>query len=120
MRLIRVKKAADAITDYDLMNRDLDIDVFSLTNLFIQIETTRFEIFDEEALENDMKIKTVTELEAGKKNYLLRADKPALGKLNNEIREFRVVGEMVRKSEEKLRKKAIELISLLKNKYHLK
>jgi hypothetical protein len=119
MRLIRIKKAADAITEYDLMNRDLDIDVSSLGDAFNQILTTRFEIIDSEALANDVKIKTIAELEAGKKNYLLKADKPGLGKFNNEIREFKEICKMVRESEEKIRKQAIELIALLRKEYDL-
>jgi hypothetical protein len=119
MRLIRKKNAADAITDYDLMNRDLDIDVASLVDIFIQVGKTRFEIFDDEALENDLKIKKIEELEAGKENYLLKTDKPSLGKFNNEIREFKDICRIVRASEEKLKQKAIELLSLLKKEYHL-
>jgi len=119
MRLIRIKKAADAITEYDLMNRDLDIDVASLDDIFNQLLTIRFEIIDSEALANDLKIKTIAELEQGKENYLLKADKPGLGKLNNEIREFKEICRMVRTSEEKIRKQAIQVIALLKKEYDL-
>jgi hypothetical protein len=120
MRLIRLKKAADAITDYDLMNRDLDIDVLSLSQIFSQILETRYELIDSAALADDIKKKSITELEAGNKNYLLKTDKAILGKWNNQIREFKVIGEMVRISEERLRKKAFELITLLKKEYYLK
>jgi truncated hemoglobin YjbI len=120
MRLIRNKKAADAITDYDLTNRDLDIDVTSLSDLFNRVESSRFELFDEEALQTDMKEKTITELETGKKNYLLKSEKPVLGKFNNEIREFQIVCGFVRHSEEKLRTQAIDLIRLLNGEYNLK
>jgi hypothetical protein len=119
MRLIQNKKAADGITNYDLMNRDLDIDVSSLEDIFYRIMATRIEIIDSEALEKDIKAKKVEDLEAGKKNYLLKSDKPALGKFNNEIREFRVVCEMVKNSEIRLRKQAVDLIALLKKEYHI-
>jgi hypothetical protein len=119
MRLIRIKKAADAITEYDLMNRDLDIDVTALSEIFIQVMHTRFEIIDSAALINDLRIKTLADLGAGNKNYLLKIDQQSLGKWNNEIREFRAVGQMVRISEEKLKTKAITLIALLKKEYHL-
>jgi hypothetical protein len=119
MRLIRKQKAADAITNYDLMNRDLDIDVSALTDIFYRVMATRFEIIDSEALVNDLKIKRIEEMEAGKKNYLLTSDKPSLGKFNNEIREFKALCEMVKNSEEKIRKNASELISLLKEEYLL-
>jgi hypothetical protein len=118
MRLIRNKKAADGITDYDLMSRDLDIDVSSLQDIFNRVMASRFEIIDSEALANDIKINKV-EPEAGKKNYLLKSDKPTLGKFNNEIREFKVVCEMVQRSEGKIRKRAVDLIALLKKEYHL-
>jgi hypothetical protein len=120
MRLIRNKKAADAITEYDLTNRDLDIDVTSLAELFNRIESSRFELFDEEALQTDLKEKTITELETGKKNYLLKSEKSALGKFNNEIREFQIVCGFVRVSEEKLSTQATDLIRLLKSEYNLK
>ena len=120
MRLIRIKNAADGITEYDLMNRDLDIDVAALILVFNQITETRFEMIDSASLANDVTAKTVAAMEAGRENYLLKADKQSLGKWNNEIREFKSICEMVRISEEKLKKKAIDLIGLLKKEYHLK
>ena len=120
MRLIRIKQAADDITEYDLMNRDLDIDVTALNEIFIQVMHSRFEIIDSAALVNDLRIKTLEELEAGNKNYLLKTDQQTLGKWNNEIREFRAICQMVRISEEKLKMKAVTLIALLKKEYHLK
>ena len=119
MRLIRIKQAADDITGYDLMNRDLDIDVTGLNEIFIQVMHSRFEIIDSAALVNDLRIKTLADLEQGNKNYLLKKDQQTLGKWNNEIREFRTLCQMVRISEEKLKTKAITLIALLKKEYHL-
>jgi hypothetical protein len=119
MRLIRNKKAADAITEYDLTNRDLDIDVASLIDLFTRIESSRFELFDEEALQTDRKEKTVIEMETTKKNYLLKSEKFVLGKFNNEIREFQLVCGFVRDSEVKLRTQATDLIRLLNREYNL-
>ena len=119
MRLIRHQKAAYGITGYDLAIRDLEIDVIALNDIFNDIRKSWYEIFDEEALEADMKIKTPSGLESGKKNYLLRADKPLLGRFNNEIRDFKSVSGLVMNREEKLKTTAVELIVLLKKEYHL-
>jgi len=120
MRLIRRQKAADGITGYDLAIRDLEIDVAGLVDIFNDIRKSRNEIFDDEALEADKKIKTEAELELEKKNYLLRTDKPLLGRFNNEIRHFKKVSNQVWKREEKLKTQAVELIAILKKEYHLK
>jgi hypothetical protein len=120
MRLIRNKTSADAIIEYDLMNKDLDIDIEALTLVFKQILESRFEIIDSAALATDLKIKTAVELESGKNNYLLKADKQSLGKWNNQIREFKLMCRLVMITEEKLRKKAIELIGVLMKEYRLK
>lgn len=117
MRLIRNKKAADGITEYDLMNKDLDIDVTALSLVFNQILSTRYEIIDSAALANDVKTKTVAEMEAGGKNYLLKTDKQSLGKWNNEMREFRFLCRKVMRTEQTLKTKAIELIGLLREQY---
>jgi hypothetical protein len=119
MRLIRNKKAADGITEYDLMNRDLDIDVDALVVTFNQIVDSGLEILDSAGLAHDAKTKTYAEMEAGGKTYLLKADRQTLGKWNNQIRLFKMLCKMVRTLEEELREKAIELIVLLKKEYRL-
>ena len=119
MRLIRHKKAADGVTRYDLAIRDLEIDVRGLTDIFNDLRKSWYEIFDDEALEADRQIKTPAELESEKKNYLLKAEKPLLGRFNNEIRDFKWVSSLVMKREEKLKVTAVELIALLKKEYHL-
>jgi hypothetical protein len=120
MRLIRHKKAADGIVGYDSKVRDLGIDVDALEEIFLQVEHLWYEIFDEEDLLLDQKNKSIPEMEKGNKNYLLKNDKATLGKLNNEIMDFRDVCGMVKKQEEELKQKAIGLIVLLKKEYHLK
>jgi hypothetical protein len=120
MRLIRNKKAADVITEYDLMNRDLDLDVESLTLVSNQVIDSGLEILDSASLAYDAKTKTSAEMEAGGRNYLLKADRQTLGKWNNQIRLYKMLCKMVRTSEESLREKAIELIGLLKKEYRLK
>jgi hypothetical protein len=119
MRLIRNKKAADAITDYDLINRNLDLYTQSLGDAFSYVKMSRYEIFNTEALENDLKIKTIAELQSGKENYLLKTDKQSLGKFNNEIRGFKTISQLVLKKEEKIRDHATALIKVLKKEYYL-
>jgi hypothetical protein len=119
MRLIRHQKAADGITRYDLAIRDLEIDIAGLAGIFNDVKKSWYEIFDDESLETSMKLKTLAELESGKKNYLLRQDKPLLGRFNNEIRAFRMISNGVVEREEKLKATAVALITLLKKEYHL-
>ena len=119
MRLIRNKKSADAITDYDLINRNLDLYTQSLGDAFTYLKKSRYEIFDTEALENDRKNKTTAELQSGKENYLLKTDKQSLGKFNNEIRGFKAISQLVVKKEEKVIDHATTLIKILKKEYHL-
>ncbi len=120
MRLIQNKKAADAITEYDMMNRDLDIDIGSLRDIFYEMRTCRFEMLNTAALEADLYVKTVAEMEASGKHYLLKTDLPSLGKFNNLIGFFKSKINNVIIAEEKLKVKADELITILKNEYHLK
>jgi len=119
MRLIQQKKAADGITEYDVAIRNLEIYVQGLQDVFNDVRKSWYEVFDDEALEADKKIKTDTELEAGKKNYLLRTDKALLGRFNNEIRDFKLVCGLVETREINLKTMAIQLIALLKKEYHL-
>ncbi len=70
-------------------------------------------------MENDLKSKTIIELEAGKNNYLLKDDKPILGKFNNLLRQFKNNCQYVSKSEKILREQAIAVITSLKKEYDL-
>ena len=120
MRLIRHKLASDGIVGYDSKVKDLGIDVDGLSEVFLQIEHLWYEMFDEEDLLLDKKSKSIAELEKGNKNYLLISDKATLGKLNNEIMDYKDVCGLVKKQEIELKQKAIVLIALLKKEYHLK
>jgi len=119
MRLIQKGKAAESITEYDLAIRDLEIDVQGLTDIFNDLRKSWYEVFDDEALEIDMRTKSEAQLELGNKNYLLRADKALLGRFNNEIRDYKLLCGYVAGRERNLKIQATQLIALLKNEYHL-
>jgi len=120
MRLIKNKRAADGITEYDLKYKDLEIDVDALTRLTVRYFSSLTEFIDFAALDVDRKIMSPIQLESGGKNYLLKTDKPSLGKCYNEIRFRKELSKMVKKQEEDLKSKAIDLIQFLKKEYHLK
>ena len=120
MRLIRNKAASDGIVSYDSKVRDHGIDVVGLEDAFKEVLHLQWEIFDEEDLMLDKQYKSIEELEKENKNYLLISDKPTLGKFNNTIIEFDTMCGFVKKKEQQLKQKAIELIALLKKEYHLK
>ena len=119
MRLIQQGKTAESITEYDLAIRDLEIDVQGLTDIFNDLRKSWYEIFDDEAFEADQKTKTEAQLELANKNYLLRSDKPLLGRFNNEIRDYKLLCDYVVGREKKLKTQATDLIALLKKEYHL-
>ena len=119
MRLVKNKKAADGITDYDLKCRNLDIDVNSLIGVHERYYISYSELIDHMALDADKKMMNPKELESGRKNYLLKSDKPSLGKFYNQIKLLKELAGFVKSQEEKLLDKAVNLIELLKKEYHL-
>lgn len=122
MRLIRCKAAADGIMDYDLKIRDIiTVDQPSLQYVFESYNRVWNEMIDIEAIVNDRRILSASEMEKKQKTYLLKTDKPSLGNLNNTIRDFKYVSiELMQKKEIKLKEEAIQLIALLKKEYDLK
>ncbi len=71
-------------------------------------------------MEIDKKSISIAEMEKGSKNYLLKNDRATLGNFNNDIREFLDGCNMVQTNEKEVKKKAIDLIALLKEEYQLK
>ena len=120
LRLIKNKKSSDGIIEYDLKYDDLDLDVNSLRLIFVECIGSRRELLDNAALEKDKKTISIADLNASKKNYLLRTDLPFLGKYNNEIRAFKGVCKMVQSQQKKMLDKAAHLIQVLKKEYRLK
>ena len=120
LRLIKNRKSSDGIIEYDLQYDDLNIDVNSLKLIFQECMRSRRELLDFAALEKDKKTISIADLNASKKNYLLRTDLPFLGKYNNEIRGFKIVCKMVQSQQKKMLDKAAQLIPVLKKEYRLK
>ena len=119
MRLIRKEKAADIITEYDLMNRDLEIDIASLERLFYELRTARFETINTADLEIDLVGKSLSQLATSGKNYLLTTDTEKLGKLKNMTQYFQERIKFVINEDETLLAKAMEMVTVLKESYGL-
>ncbi len=119
LRLIKNRKSSDGIIEYDLQYDDLNIDVNTLRDILNECMGSRRELLDVAALEEDKKRFSMADLIASKKNYLLRTDLPFLGKYNNEIRMFKAVCGMVKRQQEKMLNKAVDLIQVLEKEYRL-
>lgn len=120
MRLIRNKEVADAIISYDSEVFDLiEIDVSDMHFTFLNMYEEGYGLFDNDGLETDLKTESLSELEKGTKNYLLKSDKEALGRYNNRLRDIKSLYKMVLPKEIILKEKAVKLIELLKKEYHL-
>ena len=120
LRLIKNRKSSDGIIEYDLQYDDLNIDINSLRVILYECMESRRELLDVAALEEDKKKVSIANLISSKKNYLLRTDLPFLGKYNNEIRMFKSVCGMVKRKQEKMLDKAVDLIQVLEKEYRLK
>jgi hypothetical protein len=119
MQLIRNKAVTDGIMGYDSKVRDCGIDEGSINQIHSRIRMLWYELMDTENFELDRNSISISDMEKGSKNYLLVSDKATLGKFNNMIRDYKRISILVKKQEINLREKAIQLISLLKEEYHL-
>ncbi|HEY5967292.1 MAG TPA: hypothetical protein VIU35_04900 [Chitinophagaceae bacterium] len=119
LRLIKKRKSSDGIIEYDLQYDDLNIDVSTLRVTFYECMGSRQELLDIAARDEDRKIISVADMNAGKKNYLLRNDLPFLGKYNNQIRTFKIICRLVKSKQRKMFEQAVQLIQVLKKEYHL-
>ena len=120
LRLIKNRKVVDAILEYDLKNDDLDIDINSLRDIYRHMTISSRSLLNRMELDQDKKTMTVAQLNAGKKNYLLRTDFTFLGNYYNELKLFQTLCKMVSSREAKLREQAASLIRLLKKEYRLR
>ncbi|MCY7408663.1 MAG: hypothetical protein LH473_00175, partial [Chitinophagales bacterium] len=80
----------------------------------------RIGIIDRQVLEKELKSKTVEEVKLNSKNYLLANDPVTLGKFRNSILELQTYHHNTVEAQKKLFSKAVELITILKQEYHLK
>ena len=119
MQLIKNQPASDAITNYDLLNKNLDTYTTSLETMFQNLRVSRYELIDIVDLERDLKTKTWEELTSTKKKYLLKTDPALFGKFNNQIYGFKNLSILIREKEEKIKMDATWLISMLQKEYNL-
>jgi hypothetical protein len=119
MQFIRKKAVTDGIMDYDAKVRDCEIDEGSIDQVHSRIRILWYELIDTESIERDSKLISISKMEKGTKNYLLICDQATLGKFNNMIRDYKSISILVKNQEIKVKKKAIQLIALLKEEYNL-
>ena len=120
LRLIRNKKVADGIVNYDSYIRDLnDVDIPTLMIDYQRYCILRSELFDYQNLEIDKELKSIPQMQNGNKNYLLKSDKESLGIFYNNLFGMRRYYKEVMTKEIYIKKKATELITLIKKEYDL-
>ena len=118
MRLIKNKKAADGIMNYDAFVRNYQNNDAYVQRYWEFLTFQRIGIIDRQALEKDLK--TAEEVKLNSKNYLLANDPVTLGKFRNSILELQTYYHNSVEALRKLFSKAVELIDTLKKEYHLK
>ena len=120
MRLIKNKKAANGIMNYDAFIRNYQNNDAYLQRYWEFLTFQRISIIDREALEKDLKSKTTEEIKLNGTNYLLVNDPATLGKFKNSILELQKYFHDSVEALKKLLSKAVELIATLKQEYHIK
>ena len=120
MRLIKNKKTTNGIMNYDAFIRNYQNNDAYVQRYWEFLTFQRIGIIDRQALENDLKTKTVEEVKLSSKNYLLANDPVTLGKFRNSILELQTYFHNSVEALRKLFSKAVELIDTLKKEYHLK
>jgi hypothetical protein len=120
LRLLRNKKVVDGIVSYDSDIRDLnDVDIPLLLIDYEKYCNLRRELFDYQNLKIDEELKSIPQMENGNKNYLLKSDKESLGIFYNNLLEIQGYYKGVTTKEIDIKKKATELITLIKKEYNL-
>ena len=119
MRLIKNKKTADGIMNYDAFIRNYENNDAYVQRYWEFLTFQRISIIDKQTLERDLKSKTVDELKLNGKNYLLVNDLAALGKFRNSILELQAYHQHSIEALNKLFSKAVDLITTLQKEYHL-
>lgn len=117
MRLITNRDAANGIISYDSEVKLLNVDVDYLSITMHDLDKVWMELVDEASIEECRITNTLTESGKDGKSFLLSQDKVRLGILNNTIRRFRYVSELVKDKEKKLLEHAILLKQLLQKEY---
>ena len=117
MRLIKNKKAANGIMDYDAFVRNYENNGAYVQRYWENLTLQRLNIIDQQALDNDLKTRGAVDI---KKKYLLVSDPVLLHRLKSFVYELKTYHSNTLRANIKLREKAIGLIETLIKEYHLK
>jgi hypothetical protein len=120
MRLIKNKRTADGIMNYDAFIRNYENNDAYVQRYWEFLTFQRISIIDKQTMEKDSKSKTVDELKLNGKSYLLINDPATLGKFRNSILELQTYHQHSVEALKKLFIKAVDLIVILQKEYHLK
>ena len=119
MRLIKNKKAADGIMNYDAFIRNYENNDAYVQRYWEFLTFQRIGIIDRQALEKDLKSNTVDELKLSGRNYLQTTDPATLGNFRNSILELQTYHQHSVKALKNMFSRAVELITTLKEEYRL-
>ena len=117
MRLIKNKKAANGIMDYDASVRNYENNGAYVQRFWENLTAQRINIIDQQALDNDLKTSGEINTE---RNYLLLNDPVILRRLKSFIYELKIYHSHTIQDNIELKEKATGLIEILKKEYHLK
>ena len=120
MRLIRKRKAADAMAAYDALLRVYEGDKQELQDAHRAVGENLGDIIDMQALEISRGTKSIEEMEKGNASYLLKPDAVSLGQYYNRLTVYRILRRNLVSSMEKLNRSATGLINTIKALYKMK
>jgi hypothetical protein len=116
MRLIKDKKAADGIMDYDAVIRNYENNAIYVQRYWEGLTALRLNIIDRQSLDNLISNSADSKVEPG---YLITNDPIALRKLKNLIYELQFYHRNTIRDNTGLIEKATELMEVLRTQYHL-
>jgi hypothetical protein len=120
MRLIKKRKMADAIAGYDALLRADELDMPQLDRAHDKVGDRLGEILDMQGLETALQTTSISELEKGNKNYLLKDDAVTLGQYYNDLTLYRFLRQYTVERMKNIKIRASALISILKDGYNIK
>jgi len=116
MRLIKDKKAADGIMDYDAVIRNYENNAIYVQRYWEGLTALRLTIIDRQSLDNLISNSADSKVKPG---YLITNDPIALRKLKNLIYELQFYHKNTIRDNTGLIEKATELMEVLRTQYHL-
>jgi len=116
MRLIKDKKAADGIMDYDAVIRNYENNAIYVQRYWEGLTALRLNIIDRQSLDNLISNSADSKVKPG---YLITNDPIALRKLKNLIYELQFYHKNTIRDNTRLIEKATGLMEVLRTQYHL-